>query len=88
VKKVEYTGSAFSRSRIHWAADSKTLINATERNGPTTIFKQSLDGGQVEKLAEFKEDEIFDFGYSFDGQRLAVARGGWQYDLVLLSFNH
>ena len=86
LKRVEVSGG-FS-GMIRWTADGRALIYGTERNGPTVIIKQSLDGGQPETVVDFDEDELFDFGYSFDGQRLAVTRGGWQYDLVLLSFKH
>jgi hypothetical protein len=31
------------------------------------------------------EDELFDFGYSADGQLLAITRSGWQHDIVLFT---
>ena len=30
------------------------------------------------------DDELADFSYSPDGQSLAVTRGGWQHDIVLI----
>lgn len=65
--------------------DGKALIYGVERNGVTALIKQSLDGGPPEEIAGFDEDELFDFGYSFDGRFLAVTRGGWQHDVVLIS---
>jgi Tol biopolymer transport system component/DNA-binding winged helix-turn-helix (wHTH) protein len=72
-------------SRIQWTPDGKALIYAVEQDGGTAIVKQSLNGGPPEKVADFDEDELFDFGYSFDAQFLAVTRGGWQHDVVLIS---
>lgn len=56
-----------------------------EQNGPIAIVKQPLDGGPTEQLALFDQDELFDFDYSPDGQLLAVTRGLWQHDVVLIT---
>jgi TolB protein len=72
-------------SRLQWAEGGKALIYGIERNGVTSLIKQSLDGGPPEEIIDFAEDELFDFGYSFDGQSLAVTRGSWQHDIVLIS---
>jgi hypothetical protein len=57
----------------------------SEQNGPIAIVKHPLDGGSTEQLALFDQDELFDFDYSADGQFLAVTRGLWQHDVVLIS---
>jgi hypothetical protein len=49
----------------------------------TKLVKQPLNGGRPEEIATF-EDELFDFGYAPDGQTLAVTRGGWQHDVILI----
>lgn len=85
LKRFDFSGGGFSKSRIQWTADGKALTYAAERNGPTILIKQSLSGGAPEEVATLGEDELFDFGYSSDGQSLAVIRGGWQHDVVLLT---
>jgi hypothetical protein len=67
------------------APDGKAVIYAARMVRSTTIFRQSLDGGPPEETASFEQDELFDFGHSIDGQFLAVTRGGWQHDIVLIS---
>ena len=47
------------------------------------MFRQPLSGGEPTLVMKF-EDELADFSYSQDGQSLAVARGGWQHDIVLI----
>jgi hypothetical protein len=59
------------------------LIYGTEVDGVTSVFKQPLSGGEPVVVMKF-EDELADFSYSHDGQSLAVARGGWQHDIVLI----
>jgi hypothetical protein len=44
-----------------------------------------LSGGPPEKIVALAEDSVFDFGYSYDGKLLAVTRGGWQHDIVLIT---
>ena len=56
-----------------------------EQNGPIAIVKQSVGGGPIEQVALFDQDELFDFDYSVDGQFLAVTRGGWEHDVVLIT---
>ena len=74
---------------MQWTPDSKAVLYSIEHNGSKVIMKQSLEGGPTEAIHEevvdFGGDELFDFGYSFDGQSLAVNRGSWQHDLVLIS---
>jgi TolB protein len=89
LKRIDVSGGSFSCYRIKWAPDGKSLIYATNPNGEnragaTTIVRQSLDGGPLEQIAKFDEDELFDFGYSADERFLAVTRGGWQHDAVLI----
>jgi Tol biopolymer transport system component/DNA-binding winged helix-turn-helix (wHTH) protein len=70
---------------IKWTPDSKSLMYIAGRNGITSLLKQSLDGSSPEKMFDFGEDQIFDFGFSPDGKYLAVTRGGWQHDIVLIN---
>ena len=82
IKKLGFSGWM---SRIQWTNDGKTLIYVGERNGRSAIIRQSLNGDLVEDQLNLDTDELFDFGYSVDGQSLAITRGGWLSDIVLIS---
>lgn len=84
LKAFDLAGQNFSGTRIEWTPDGHALLYAIERDGMTVLVRQPLKGGRVEEITKF-EDEVFDFGYSPDGQLLAVTRGGWQHDVVLIS---
>jgi Tol biopolymer transport system component/DNA-binding winged helix-turn-helix (wHTH) protein len=73
------------RDRLQWTADGKALIYISGLGGVMALKKQSLTGGAPAEILDFGEDKLFDFGYSFDSQKLAVTRGNWQHDLVLIS---
>ena len=85
LKRIEFPGGSFSGNRIRWTPDGKALIYTANLGGPTAIIKQSLGGGRPKEIARFDERELSDFGYSIDGQFLAVTRGAWQHDIVLIS---
>ena len=49
------------------------------------LARQPMNGGQIEEILSFDDDEPFDFGYSPDGRYVAVTRGEWQQHIVLIS---
>jgi Tol biopolymer transport system component/DNA-binding winged helix-turn-helix (wHTH) protein len=83
LKTFDLATPAFSSNRIQWTRDGKAVIYGTEYDGVTSIFRQPLSGGEPAVVMKF-EDELADFSYSPDGQSLAVVRGGWQHDIVLI----
>jgi len=83
LKTFDLAAPTFSGNRIQWTRDGKALIYGTEVDGVTSVYRQSLSGGGPTVVMKF-EDELADFSYSHDGQSLAVARGGWQHDIVLI----
>jgi len=82
IKKLEFFGWM---SRVQWTNDGKTVIYAGERNGRTALIRQSLNGDLIEDPLNLDTDELFDFGYSVDGRSLAITRGAWLSDIVLIS---
>ena len=50
------------------------------------IWVQPIDGGQPRQLTRFPADrqEIWDFAWSADGKRLAVARGSIKNNILLM----
>ena len=83
LKTFDLAAPTFSSNRIQWTRDGKAVIYGTEHDGVTSIFRQPLSGDVPAVVMQF-EDELADFSYSQDGQSLAVARGGWQHDIVLI----
>jgi Tol biopolymer transport system component len=73
-----------SAYRLRWSLDGRFLFFAASKDGVAGIYRQPLAGGTPERMTEFEEDDVYDFGYSPDGQQLAVTRGGYQFDIVLL----
>jgi Tol biopolymer transport system component len=71
-------------TRSQWTPDGKALIYAAKGNRRASLMRQALNGSPAEELAQLEEEELLDFGYSFDNQFLAITRGVWQHDIVLI----
>jgi len=84
LQELEIGSLQLSAHRLRWSVDGRSLLFAASHAGVAGIYRQSLGGGAAEKVVEFDEDDIYDFGYSANGQQLAVTRGDYQFDVVLL----
>ena len=64
----------------------QTAIAYVNTNDRSNIWLQPLDGSPPRALTDFADDlDTFDFAWSGDGQRLAIARGRVGTDIVLFS---
>jgi hypothetical protein len=58
----------------------------TSRPSAARILVQRLDHLQpAHQLTHFKSDLILDYSWSFDGKQLAMARGNFNSNVVLIS---
>jgi Tol biopolymer transport system component len=65
-----------------WTPDGRALTYTD--TGRSNIWLQPVAGGEPRKLTDFANDLIFGYEWSPDGKRLAVVRGIWERDLVLI----
>jgi Tol biopolymer transport system component len=76
----------FAAGRILWAQDGAALIYTKERiDRIPNIWSQPLDGSQPKQMTNYTDGRIFDFEWSPDGKQLAVIRGSWKSEAVLIS---
>jgi len=66
-----------------WAPDGKSILYARNENGVGNIWSTPIDGKAPRKLTAFDSELIFAFGVSPDN-RLAISRGSWTRDVVLI----
>lgn len=69
---------------VKWASDGRALTYVEHRAGVSNIWRKPIDGSPPKQLTNFKSDRIFLHDWSSDGKRLAVARGAWSSDVVLI----
>jgi eukaryotic-like serine/threonine-protein kinase len=69
---------------LQFTADGKSLAYARRENGVDNVWVQPLDGSTGHPITNFKSEQIWSFSLSPDGKSLAVLRGHYDSDVVLL----
>src|SRR2546423_9568618 len=78
-------GPGFFTQEIWWTVDGRALTYIDTKDGVSNIWAQPVDGGPPTQLTNFKSDLIFNYAWSRDGKKLAVARGSKTSDVVLIT---
>ena len=73
----------YSRS-LQFTPDGRSLAYASRENGVDNVWVQPLDGSAGHTVTDFKSELIGSFSLSPDGKSLAVLRGHYDSDVVLL----
>jgi len=69
---------------LGWTRDGKAVVYDTAKNGASELYLQPIDGSAARWITDFRNDSIFWFDFSSDGQRLAIVRGKQPTDLVMI----
>ena len=64
---------------VYWSRDGRALTYVDTRKGVSNIWSQSLEGGALRPLTDFRAGLIFDFAW-----RVALACGTQTSDVVLM----
>jgi hypothetical protein len=72
-------------SPVAWTPDGRALLYRVRTNKVANLWRQPLAGGTPAPITDFRTDDLFDFGFSPDFKRIALARGKETSDLVLIS---
>ncbi len=75
----------YGMQRPQFTPDNKALAFLLSRNRATNIWKQPLSGKSPTPLTRFTSGDMFAFGWSPDGKRLAFSRGQRKTDVILMS---
>ena len=76
--------SRYSSSSLQFTSDGKAVVYVIREKGVDNVWVQPLDGSAGHPITEFKSEEIWSFSLSPDGKSLAVLRGHYDSDVVLL----
>jgi Tol biopolymer transport system component/DNA-binding winged helix-turn-helix (wHTH) protein len=69
---------------VRWSPDSKSLTYVQSQGNVDNLWSQPVDGGPPMQTTHFDALQIFNFDWSADGQRLALARGLVNTDVIEL----
>ena len=70
--------------KLKFSPDGASYGYIDDRNGVSNIWRQSISGGPPQQITTFNDSYIFTFDWARDG-RLAVARGTYAFDVVLIT---
>ena len=74
-----------SGARLGWYPDGRGLTYiVTDDHGVSNIWQQPLSSSAPTQITSFQENQIFDYGWSQDGEKLACLRGRAWSDAYLL----
>ncbi len=71
-------------NQLRWTPDSQTITFIGIINGVGNIWKQPIKGGTAQQITKYTDDLIYRFGWSTDGNQLALERGMTVNDIILI----
>jgi Tol biopolymer transport system component len=81
---VKMKNNWLSRFVVQFTSDGKSIAYEIRENGVDNVWVQPLDGSPGHAITDFKSEQIWSFSLSPDGKSLAVLRGHYDSDVVLL----
>jgi len=72
------------KSPLQWTPDGRAINYPVMNDNVSNIWRQPIDGGSPVQVTNFTTDQIFNFAYSPDGSQLAMSRGTFNSDVVLI----
>jgi len=69
---------------VQFAPDGKSVVYPFANKGVDNLWRQPLDGSAGKQITNFDSEFITQFRYSFDGSKLALARGHTDSDVVMI----
>lgn len=76
--------SHYSSSDLQFTPDGRSVAYVIREKGVDNIWVQPLNGSAGHLMTDFKSEQIWSFSLSPDGKSLALLRGHYDSDVVLL----
>src|SRR5262245_61779350 len=81
VKLFDVPRLASFNNGLRWTPDGKAVTYRDVVNG---IWKQTLDGGEPQRLEGLPTEKLYTYGWSRDGKLFAFTRGTELFEIVLI----
>jgi Tol biopolymer transport system component len=72
------------KQNLQWTPDGRAVYFVALNDGVSNIWQQPIDGSQPVQVTNFKDGRIFNFAFSPGGSQLALSRGTFNSDVVLI----
>jgi len=84
LKTFELPATTNSEAGLAWNRNGNGILFVNTLGTTSNIWTQPLDGTKPTPLTTFKEFQIAAFAVNAEGNRLAIARGSRNRDIVLI----
>ncbi len=84
VKTIELPATANTTPGLAWNKAGSGILFVNTLGTTSNIWTQPIDGSKATQLTNFKEFQIAAFALNAEGNRLAIARGSRNRDVVLI----
>ncbi len=74
----------YGKDTVQWTPDGQAIDYAVFNDNASNIWRQPIDDSPPFQVTNFTDQQIFNFAYSPDGKKLALSRGTYGRDVVLL----
>jgi DNA-binding winged helix-turn-helix (wHTH) protein/Tol biopolymer transport system component len=75
---------SIGKNALQWTPDGQAIRHLVLRDGVSNIWQQPIDGTPPVQITNFTDQRIFNFSYSPDGKQLALSRGTFNRDVILI----
>jgi Tol biopolymer transport system component len=70
---------------IPWTASGDALTYVRTKDGVSNLWSQTINGGPAKQITNFTSGLIWRHAWSCDGKYLALARGNFSIDAIMLT---
>lgn len=77
-------GTIYERPTVQWSADGTSIYYINYKAGVSNIWRINVADGSNSAVTNFKLGRVYNFRYSPDGSKLAIARGTVESDILLI----
>lgn len=85
LKIFDIQNSATAGMMVGWSSDGKSLIYNQVNDNIGNLWSQPVNGGQPKQISDFKDSYIYSFALSPDGKQIALSRGNYSRDAIMLT---
>jgi Tol biopolymer transport system component/DNA-binding winged helix-turn-helix (wHTH) protein len=77
-------GTIYERPTVQWSSDGQSIFYINYNSGVSNLWKVNIADGSTSAVTSFKVGRVYNFAYSSDGEKLALARGAVESDAVMI----
>ena len=85
IKTFDITNSPTAGAVITWSPDGKSILYNRVKDNIANLWSQPITGEVPKPISDFKDSFIYSFFISRDGKQIAISRGNYTRDAIMLS---